>query len=108
MSITFLIINHTTISLDPFLQASQSAVEWVVALYDFAGNSEGDLSFQQGDYIQISRHIDSDWSSGQLDGREGIFPRAYVESRTGTLALTAVMEMEQYDCISMFHHEVVN
>lgn len=74
------------ISLDPFLQASQSAVEWVVALYDFAGNSEGDLSFQQGDYIQISRHIDSDWSSGKLDGREGIFPRAYVESCTGIRA----------------------
>lgn len=80
--IIFLIINHT-ISLDPCLQASQSAVEWVVALYDFAGNSEGDLSFQQGDYIEISRHIDTDWSSGKLDGREGIFPRAYVETCTG-------------------------
>ncbi|TNM85806.1 hypothetical protein fugu_008077 [Takifugu bimaculatus] len=54
--------------------------EWVVALYDFAGNSEGDLSFQQGDRIQISRHMDGGWSCGRLDGREGIFPTAFVES----------------------------
>lgn len=57
----------------------QAGLEWVVALYDFAGNS-GDLSFQEGDHIQISRHIDSGWSCGRLDGREGIFPRAFVES----------------------------
>lgn len=58
----------------------QAGLEWVVALYDFAGNSGGDLSFQQGDHIQISRHIDSGWSCGRLHGREGIFPRAFVES----------------------------
>lgn len=62
------------------VQVSQSGVEWVVAQYDFAGNSDGDLSFQQGDYILITRHIDSDWSSGRLRGREGIFPRAFVQS----------------------------
>lgn len=51
-----------------------------MALYDFAGNSEGDLSFQQGDHILVSQHIDSGWSCGRLNGREGIFPRAFVES----------------------------
>ncbi|XP_073334363.1 SH3 domain-containing protein 19 [Pagrus major] len=64
-------------------QVSQSGVEWVVALYDFAGNSDGDLSFQQGDRILISQHIDSDWSCGRLNGREGMFPSAFVESCTG-------------------------
>ncbi|TWW58790.1 SH3 domain-containing protein 19 ADAM-binding protein, partial [Takifugu flavidus] len=59
---------------------AQAGAEWVVALYDFAGNSEGDLSFQQGDRIQISRHMDGGWSCGRLDGREGIFPTAFVES----------------------------
>lgn len=58
----------------------QPGAEWVVALYDFAGNSEGDLSFQQGDRILVSRHIDCGWSCGHLDGREGIFPTAFVES----------------------------
>ncbi|XP_036954921.1 SH3 domain-containing protein 19 isoform X3 [Acanthopagrus latus] len=67
-------------------QVSQSAVEWVVALYDFVGNSDGDLSFQQGDRILISQHIDADWSRGRLNGREGMFPRAFVESCTGQLS----------------------
>lgn len=64
-------------------QTPQSSVEWVVALYDFAGSAEDDLSFQQGDRILISRHIDAEWSCGRLNGREGIFPRAFVESSTG-------------------------
>ncbi|XP_049900669.1 SH3 domain-containing protein 19 isoform X3 [Epinephelus moara] len=61
-------------------QVSQSGVEWAVALYDYTGNSEDDLSFQQGDRILISQHIDAEWSRGRLNGREGMFPRAFVES----------------------------
>ncbi|XP_035516466.1 SH3 domain-containing protein 19 isoform X2 [Morone saxatilis] len=64
-------------------QASPASVEWVVALYDFAGNSDGDLSFQKGDSILITQHIDSEWSCGRLNGREGMFPRAFVESSAG-------------------------
>ncbi|XP_027139101.1 SH3 domain-containing protein 19 isoform X1 [Larimichthys crocea] len=64
-------------------QASQSSVEWVVALYDFTGSSDSDLSFQQGDRILISKHIDAEWSCGRLNGREGIFPSAFVESSAG-------------------------
>ncbi|KAM6938641.1 SH3 domain-containing protein 19-like [Lycodopsis pacificus] len=63
-------------------QASQPAVEWGVALYDYDGNSDGDLSFQQGDRILISRHVDAEWSCGRLNGTEGVFPRAFVESST--------------------------
>ncbi len=65
------------------LQASQSSVEWAVALYDFAGSSDGDLSFQQGDTILITQHINTEWSCGRLNGREGMFPSAFVESCTG-------------------------
>ncbi|XP_047434908.1 SH3 domain-containing protein 19 isoform X2 [Mugil cephalus] len=61
-------------------QASQSNTEWVVALYDYAGQSEDDLSFQQGDTILITQHIDQDWSRGRLNGREGFLPRAFVEA----------------------------
>ncbi|KAM3864791.1 SH3 domain-containing protein 19 [Diretmus argenteus] len=63
------------------VQASQSGVEWVVALYDFSGQA-GDLSFQQGDCILITQHIDAEWCSGRLNGREGIFPSAFVETST--------------------------
>uniref|UniRef100_A0A8C6V4P2 SH3 domain containing 19 n=1 Tax=Neogobius melanostomus TaxID=47308 RepID=A0A8C6V4P2_9GOBI len=61
---------------------AQSGAEWVVALYDFSGNSEQDLSFEKGDRILITKHIDQEWSSGRLDGREGIFPRTFVQSKT--------------------------
>ncbi|XP_008285009.1 SH3 domain-containing protein 19 [Stegastes partitus] len=63
-------------------QASQSGVEWVVAVYDYAGNSEDDLSFQQGDCILIIQHLNAEWSCGRLNGREGMFPRAFVEAKT--------------------------
>ncbi|XP_067441082.1 SH3 domain-containing protein 19 isoform X1 [Thunnus thynnus] len=61
-------------------QASQATVEWVVALYDFAGKSDDDLSFEQGDRILITQHINEEWSCGRLNGREGMFPKAFVES----------------------------
>ncbi|XP_037621613.1 SH3 domain-containing protein 19 isoform X2 [Sebastes umbrosus] len=64
-------------------QASRPSAVWVVALYDYAGTSDSDLSFQQGDRIQISQQIDAEWSSGRLNGKEGMFPSAFVESSTG-------------------------
>lgn len=79
----------------------QAGVEWVVALYDFAGNSEGDLSFQQGDRILISQHIDSGWSCGHLDGREGIFPTAFVES-TGMTEILQILAIKTLFCRLIF------
>uniref|UniRef100_A0A3Q0SJA8 Osteoclast-stimulating factor 1 n=1 Tax=Amphilophus citrinellus TaxID=61819 RepID=A0A3Q0SJA8_AMPCI len=59
---------------------SQSSVEWVVALYDYNGKTADDLSFREGECILITQHLDDDWSCGRLNGKEGIFPRKYVES----------------------------
>lgn len=70
-------------------QTPQSNVEWVVALYDYTGQSEDDLSFQQGDSILVIQHLDDGWSSGRLNGREGLFPRAFVET-SGTKILTCL------------------
>lgn len=68
-------------------QASQPGVGWVVALYDFSGYTEGDLSFQQGDCILVTEHINAEWSCGRLNGREGMFPRAFVENTTASAGL---------------------
>uniref|UniRef100_A0A3Q0SJC7 Osteoclast-stimulating factor 1 n=1 Tax=Amphilophus citrinellus TaxID=61819 RepID=A0A3Q0SJC7_AMPCI len=59
------------------------SVEWVVALYDYNGKTADDLSFREGECILITQHLDDDWSCGRLNGKEGIFPRKYVESSTG-------------------------
>ncbi|XP_056588287.1 SH3 domain-containing protein 19 isoform X2 [Triplophysa dalaica] len=58
-------------------------VEWAKALYDFSAETEDDLAFQQGDRILVTAHIDDEWWSGRLNGREGVFPKAFVEVATG-------------------------
>lgn len=59
-----------------------------MALYDYAGRTEEELSFQQGDCILVTKHMDAEWSCGRLNGREGLFPRNYAESTTGVMSLT--------------------
>ncbi|KAL8704710.1 MAG: hypothetical protein Q9201_002134 [Fulgogasparrea decipioides] len=43
---------------------------WVVALYGFAGQSQGDLIFKEGDRIKVLKKTDStdDWWEGELRG----------------------------------------
>ncbi|XP_048053676.1 SH3 domain-containing protein 19 [Megalobrama amblycephala] len=64
-------------------EAESNGEEWAVALYDFTEETEGDLPFQQGDRILVTAHIDDEWWSGRMNGREGFFPKAFVEVVTG-------------------------
>ncbi|XP_017262320.1 SH3 domain-containing protein 19 isoform X2 [Kryptolebias marmoratus] len=64
-------------------QAPKSSVEWAVALYDYTAKSDDEVSFQQGDRILVTKHLNEDWSSGRLNSREGMFPRAFIETNTG-------------------------
>ncbi|KAL9035765.1 MAG: hypothetical protein Q9180_004678, partial [Flavoplaca navasiana] len=52
---------------------------WVVALYDFAGQGQGDLVFGEGDRIRVVKKTDStdDWWEGELKGVQGSFPANY-------------------------------
>ncbi|KAH6985747.1 BAR domain-containing protein [Ilyonectria sp. MPI-CAGE-AT-0026] len=58
-----------------------SAAETVTALYDYAAQAEGDLSFRAGDVIEIVQRTqnDNEWWTGKLEGREGQFPGNYVQ-----------------------------
>lgn len=53
----------------------------VTALYDFAGQSDGDLAFREGDRIKVVKKTDStdDWWTGELHGVTGSFPANYVQ-----------------------------
>lgn len=53
--------------------------EYVVALYDFAGEGAGDLSFREGDRIKIVKktETDLDWWDGEVNGVRGSFPANY-------------------------------
>ncbi|KAL8670906.1 MAG: hypothetical protein Q9168_004573 [Polycauliona sp. 1 TL-2023] len=52
---------------------------WVIALYDFAGQGHGDLTFGEGDRIRVIKKTDStdDWWEGELKGIQGSFPANY-------------------------------
>ncbi|KAH8816839.1 hypothetical protein F5884DRAFT_236504 [Xylogone sp. PMI_703] len=52
---------------------------YAIALYDYAGQSEGDLQFSEGDRIRVVRKTDStqDWWVGELRGVKGNFPANY-------------------------------
>ncbi|KAI0130580.1 hypothetical protein BJ170DRAFT_701225 [Xylariales sp. AK1849] len=56
--------------------------EFVVALYAFAGQGAGDLSFQQGDRIKVVKKTgtDQDWWVGELGGVKGSFPANYCKA----------------------------
>ena len=58
---------------------SQSSGLYATALYDFGGQSAGDLSFRGGDQIKVLKKTDStdDWWEGELRGKKGSFPANY-------------------------------
>ncbi|KAI8147369.1 hypothetical protein BJV82DRAFT_642847 [Fennellomyces sp. T-0311] len=59
---------------------ANKSVKYVVALYDYDAQTEGDLSFRKDDKIElIERTPDqNDWWTGRLHGVTGIFPGNYV------------------------------
>jgi amphiphysin len=58
---------------------SQGPGLFAVALYAFAGQGAGDLSFKEGDRIKVVKKTDStdDWWEGELKGVKGSFPANY-------------------------------
>ncbi|KAF9652064.1 BAR-domain-containing protein [Thelephora ganbajun] len=55
--------------------------QYVVALYDFEAQADGDLSFKAGDRIEVVEKTASaeDWWTGKLNGIRGVFPGNYVQ-----------------------------
>ncbi|KAJ4949521.1 hypothetical protein JOQ06_021032, partial [Pogonophryne albipinna] len=50
-----------------------------VALFDYEGEEEDELTFSQGDVIALLELIGQDWARGQIHGRIGIFPLNFAE-----------------------------
>ena len=59
--------------------AAANSVEVGTAQYDFTGSASDELSFVKGDKIQVTEVISDEWLRGKLDGREGMFPRTFVQ-----------------------------
>ncbi|KAI8084920.1 uncharacterized protein BX664DRAFT_338110 [Halteromyces radiatus] len=60
--------------------ANRTGGQYVIALYDYQAQADGDLSFRKDDKIElIERTMDqNDWWTGKLHGQTGIFPGNYV------------------------------
>ncbi|KAM4599869.1 intersectin-1 isoform 3-T3 [Fundulus diaphanus] len=58
---------------------SESGEEYV-AMYTYESNEQGDLSFQQGDIVVVTRK-EGDWWTGMVGGKTGVFPSNYVKPR---------------------------
>lgn len=54
-------------------------VERVVAIYDYEAQGEEELDLHDGDIVTVLMKEDSTWWRGELNGKEGMFPRQYVE-----------------------------
>ena len=50
----------------------------VVAMFTYSSNVPGDLNFNQGE-VFIVQKCDSEWWTGTLNGKTGIFPATYVK-----------------------------
>ncbi|KAM9315243.1 SH3 domain-containing protein 19 isoform 2-T2 [Pholidichthys leucotaenia] len=50
-----------------------------VARFDFEGEHSDELSFSEGDMIQLKEYVGQDWARGQIGNFIGIFPLSFVE-----------------------------
>ncbi|KAI0932846.1 hypothetical protein AcW1_000150 [Taiwanofungus camphoratus] len=65
----------------PIKPKPKPAASYVVALYDFAAQADGDLDFHAGDRIEVVERTESaeDWWTGRIGDRQGVFPGNYVQ-----------------------------
>ncbi|TFK40217.1 SH3 domain-containing protein [Crucibulum laeve] len=50
--------------------------------YNELGQEPNDLSFREGEIVEVTAEINNDWWSGRCNGQEGLFPSNYVERLT--------------------------
>lgn len=47
--------------------------------FTFEAQYPNELSFQEGELVTLIRHVDDEWTEGELNGRVGLFPTEYVD-----------------------------
>ncbi len=67
-----------TPSSTPATATTPTTTSFVVALYDYTGSTEQELSFKTGDNIELLEN-GNEWWKGKLNGLIGFFPSSYVQ-----------------------------
>ncbi|PIL36641.1 hypothetical protein GSI_00330 [Ganoderma sinense ZZ0214-1] len=57
----------------------EEAGEWAEALYPYTSDDPGDLDLEEGDRVLVIEKTSDDWWTGEMDGRRGLIPAAYVK-----------------------------
>ncbi len=52
---------------------------WVTALYDYQASSDNELSFFQGQQIEIINYEDASWWIARIEDKEGWIPSNYIQ-----------------------------
>ena len=67
------------VSPEPVVQQQQNGKRpYGTAVYDFNGQQDDELSFREGQVIELLRHVNDEWMEGRVNGRTGIFPSAFL------------------------------
>ncbi|KAI0250517.1 hypothetical protein BJV78DRAFT_1283134 [Lactifluus subvellereus] len=53
--------------------------QWAEALYDYTSEEAGDLHLRVGERVLVTDQTSSDWWTGEIDSRSGLFPASYVK-----------------------------
>ncbi|RPD74579.1 hypothetical protein L226DRAFT_523399 [Lentinus tigrinus ALCF2SS1-7] len=69
----------------PRRNTQQEEGEWAEALYDYHSEASrrfdpGDLALQEGVRVLVVERTSDDWWTGEIDGRRGLIPAAYVKA----------------------------
>uniref|UniRef100_A0A8C4GYA8 Intersectin-1 n=1 Tax=Dicentrarchus labrax TaxID=13489 RepID=A0A8C4GYA8_DICLA len=67
-----------------------------VAMYTYESSEQGDLSFQQGDIVMVTRK-EGDWWTGMVGGKTGVFPSNYVKPRDSASEVRLCSEHKRVD-----------
>lgn len=59
-----------------------------MGLFTYTSAEPGDLTFNQGDIIKVTK-TEGDWWSGSIGDRTGIFPANYVKKQEQSLEVQA-------------------
>ncbi|KAJ3797568.1 SH3-domain-containing protein [Lentinula aff. detonsa] len=62
---------------EPQLEEEQGV--WAEVLYDYESQDPADLHIRANQRILVTEHSSDDWWKGEVDGRSGLFPAAYVK-----------------------------
>jgi len=61
------------------VQEEEPEGEWAEVLYDYSSEDPGDLQIKENQMVLIVDKTSADWWTGELEGKRGLVPAAYVK-----------------------------